>query len=217
MYDLYLEIYIEKLHRECERLYKQGYSDGVNNTIKDFEKENNNFKLCGKEHCKECEEFGWTCDLTGVAKDGYWTCNIMNTMLAVNNKEDKPTPLDFLESDIIFREEDIKTSQQDIYKAVLGLDAPENALTTVQEMNEKAKEVVDIMNDCPKKCEGRTCFEAFNREDYKGCPNLIHKIDDITKQHKFHCTEKHVTIGFTVDAFINKCKTIMPRDFKEEK
>ena len=114
-------------------------------------------------------------------------------------------------------EDCLTTVQQDIYKAVLGLDAPENALTTVQEMNEKAKEVVDIMNDCPKKCEGRTCFEAFNREDYKGCPNLIHKIDDITKQHKFHCTEKHVTIGFTVDAFINKCKTIMPRDFKEEK
>ena len=149
----YLEIYVEKLHRECERLYKQGYSDGVNNTIKDFEKENNNFKLCGKEYCKECEEFGWTCDLSGVAKDGYWTCNIMNTMLAVNSKEDKPTPLDFLESDIIFREEDIKTSQQDVYKAVLGLDAPENALTTVQEMSENAKVVKNIMNDCPEKCD----------------------------------------------------------------
>lgn len=40
-----------------------------------------------------------------------------------------------------------KPSQQDIYKAVLGLWSPEDALTTVQEMNEKAKEVMNITDE----------------------------------------------------------------------
>lgn len=56
-----------------------------------------------------------------------------------------------------------KPSQQDIYKAVLGLWSPEDALTTVQEMNEKAKEVKNIMNDCPEKCDG---CKSFKEEEH---------------------------------------------------
>ena len=81
-----------------------------------------------------------------------------------------------------------------------------------------SKEDLDILKEDEVKnpCEGCTCFEAFNREDYTICPKLTHALDVINMRHGFHCYEKNKSILLSVHEFMDKGKTITPRDFEEE-
>lgn len=63
-------------------------------------------KICGKEKCRGCESFGWTCDLKGENPNGFYTCEMTNTKIALTDKDYEPTREDFIKSDIVFRKPD---------------------------------------------------------------------------------------------------------------
>lgn len=72
-----------------------------------------NMKLCNRENCKGCKEFGWVTDSKDAeAAWGYYTCDMMNKK--VKNPDSSAfgalmiTPKMFLESDDIFRDEEEK-------------------------------------------------------------------------------------------------------------
>lgn len=65
-------------------------------------------KICDNETCKDCSVFGWVYDFTGENPNGFWTCEMNNTKVAVPEKITAPTREDFIKSNIIFREPKIK-------------------------------------------------------------------------------------------------------------
>jgi hypothetical protein len=79
--------------------------------IKEEEDKLTSLKLCNRENCKGCKEFGWVVeDDDAEAAWGYYTCGMMNKK--VKNPCGSAfgammlTPKMFHESDVIFREEE---------------------------------------------------------------------------------------------------------------
>ena len=68
-----------------------------------------NKSICDREKCKGCDWFGWVYDDTLKASGGYYTCRMMNRKvenpLYTNEGAKMISPKDFLNSDIIFKEE----------------------------------------------------------------------------------------------------------------
>lgn len=113
---------------ELERAYKASNDDKAKlveyyqREIKKLEAENeelDNMKLCNREKCKGCKDFGWVNDSKDAeAAWGYYTCNMMNKK--VKNPDSSAfgalmiTPKMFLESDDIIRDDDERVNE--LYK-----------------------------------------------------------------------------------------------------